>query len=88
MEQAVQIFSLGVKPDLTFYLDVLANVGLSRLEKKDRIESRPLAFHHKLRRGFLKLSQKYPRRLKVIDASGSLESIYKQIEMILKVYVG
>ncbi|MBU1113429.1 MAG: dTMP kinase, partial [Candidatus Omnitrophica bacterium] len=86
VNQAVRIFSLGVKPDLTFYLDVSAKTGLSRLGQRDRIESRPLAFHRKLRQGFLKLSRKNRKRIKVIDAGGSLEDIYKQTRRILEKY--
>ncbi len=86
-EQAVRIFSLGVKPDLTFYLDVSAKKGLARLKNKDRIESRPLAFHHKLRRGFLKLAQKNKRRIKVINARGNLENIYIKLQKIMTDYI-
>jgi len=85
-ERAVKIFSLGIKPDLTFYLDLPAKKGLKRLKTLDRIESRPLNFHNKLRKGFLKLARKYPRRIKTIDARGSLESIYSQVKKILKYY--
>lgn len=85
-ESSVKIFSLGVKPDLTFYLDLPAKKGLGRLKARDRIESRPLKFHNKLRKGFLELSKKYPRRIKTINARGNLESIYKKITKILVNY--
>ncbi|MCF7907393.1 MAG: dTMP kinase [Candidatus Omnitrophica bacterium] len=85
-ELSVKIFSLGIKPDLTFYLDLPAKKGLSRLKTRDRIESRPLNFHNKLRKGFLQLSKRYPRRIKTIDARGDLESIYKKISRILVKY--
>lgn len=79
-EKGVKMFSLGVRPDITFFLDVLPKAGLKRLKNKDRIESRPLSFHNKLRGGFLRLAKKYPKRIKVIDASGSLDKIYNQIQ--------
>jgi dTMP kinase len=77
---AVKKFSLGVNPDLTILLDADPRVGLNRIEKKDRIESRPLVFHEKLRRGFLSLAKKYPKRVKVVDAGGSLAEIYPRVE--------
>ncbi len=83
VEAAVEMFSLGIVPDVTFFLDVSPQKGLRRLRTKDRIESRPLVFHNKLRKGYLKLAQRFPRRIKVIDAGGSLEDIYKQIQCVL-----
>ncbi|MDP2923450.1 MAG: dTMP kinase [Candidatus Omnitrophota bacterium] len=81
--QAVEMFSLGIKPDLTLILDVPAKVGLARINVKDRIESRPIAFHNKLRAGYLKLAKKYPKRITIINASGKLEDIYKRTERVL-----
>ncbi|MFO8052407.1 MAG: dTMP kinase [Candidatus Omnitrophota bacterium] len=83
VKQSVDIFSLGVKPDLTLFLDVAAEVGLKRLKIPDRIESRPLSFHKKLRKGFLKLAKSEPERIKIIDASGSLSDIYSQVKGVL-----
>ena len=82
-ESGVKIFSLGITPDLTFFLDVDVKTGLSRLRSRDRIESRPLVFHNKLRRGYLKLAKKYPKRIKVIDAKGGLEDIFKKVKKLI-----
>lgn len=79
-EKAVKMFSLGLRPDLTLFLDAPVNDGLKRLKTKDRIESRPLSFHKKLRQGFLKLAKKEPGRIKIIDASGDLDQIYHKVE--------
>ncbi|MCP4652788.1 MAG: dTMP kinase [Candidatus Omnitrophica bacterium] len=84
VEKAVKLFALGVNPDLTLVLDAPPEDGLKRVGIKDRIESRPLEFHKKLRRGYLQLAKKNPRRIKVIDARGSLEDIYAQAEKIIK----
>lgn len=83
-QKSVEIFSLGIKPDITFFLDVSPEIGLGRLKNKDRIESRPPEFHNKLRKGFLSLAKKNSRRIKVIDASGSLDKIYKQIQTVIE----
>ncbi|MBP7088690.1 MAG: dTMP kinase [Candidatus Omnitrophica bacterium] len=83
-ERAVKIFSLGITPDLTILLDTPAKAGLLRIKNKDRIESKPLSFHNKLKEGYLKLACKHPRRIKVINASGRLEEIYQKVEVILK----
>jgi dTMP kinase len=81
--QAVKLFALGIMPDLTIVLDAPAIDGLRRIKNKDRIESRPLSFHNKLRAGYLQLAKKYPQRIKIVDARGNLENIYKRVEKVL-----
>ena len=83
-EDAVKTFYLGVVPDLTIFLNAPPQEGLKRIAKKDRIESRPLTFHKKLRQGYLKLSRKYPERIKCVDARGNLKDIYKRIKLVLE----
>ena len=80
VEESVKMFSLGVVPNLTLVLDVSPELGLSRLKSKDRIESRALSFHNRLRKGYLALGKKYPRRIKIIDASDSLTEIYQRVQ--------
>ncbi|MFH1504557.1 MAG: dTMP kinase [Candidatus Omnitrophota bacterium] len=86
VEKAVRMFSFGVKPDLTLFLDLPVKTGLMRLRNKDRIESRPLQFHNKLRKGFLALAKKYSKRIKVIEAKGNLSEVCKRVEKILFVH--
>lgn len=80
VDKSVEMFSLKIKPDLTLFLDVPVNLSLKRLKSRDRIESRSLNFHNKLRKGFLRLAKKYPGRIKIIDASRLLAEVYKQVE--------
>lgn len=80
-QKGVDIFSLGIKPDLTLVLDAPVKAGLGRLKTKDRIESRSLKFHNKLRKGYLLLAKKYPRRIKVIDARGTLAQIKPRVKV-------
>ncbi|MFH1578492.1 MAG: dTMP kinase, partial [Candidatus Omnitrophota bacterium] len=56
-----------IKPDLTIFLDLGVKKGLGACGKiLDRIELRPLAYHQRVRRGYLKLAAKHPNRIKVI----------------------
>ncbi|MDD4183189.1 MAG: dTMP kinase [Candidatus Omnitrophica bacterium] len=84
VEKSVKMFSLGITPDLTIVLDVSARSGLKRIKNKDRIESRPIDFHNKLKKGYLALSKRYPSRIKVIDAETNLTEIYKRTEKVLR----
>ncbi len=76
----------GFKPDLTIMLDLPIEIGLERAEKrgeKDRFESEQIAFFKRVRNGYLTIAEKEPERMKVIDASGSIEEVQVQIEKIL-----
>jgi dTMP kinase len=87
VDKAVKMFALGVVPDLTLVLDTEPQEGLARIPDKDRIELRPITFHNKLRRGYLELAAKNPKRIKVIDAGGKLDDIYPRVEKVLKACV-
>lgn len=60
-------------PDLTFVLDVPANIGLARAKRRraaataDRFESEALEFHQELGRAYRTLAAEEPRRIVVID---------------------
>lgn len=59
--------TLGIKPDLTIFLDLPVDKGLyHRKGYLDRIEKRPLAYHLRVRRGYLSLARKEPGRIKVV----------------------
>jgi dTMP kinase len=73
------------KPDLTFILDVPAAVGMQRATERrgdagsDRFENEALAFHEKLRDGFLVLAASEPERCVLIDATVPKEDVAEQI---------
>lgn len=70
-----------LKPNLTFLLDVETEKGLRRSGRRDRIERKSISFHQKVRKGFLTLARKEPRRFVVISSgNGSIESIRKKIQ--------
>jgi dTMP kinase len=67
----------GVKPDITFLLDLDPEEGLRRLARKvgeggcDRIESEALTFHERVREAYLRAAESEPARFVVIDARRS-----------------
>ncbi|NLQ16435.1 dTMP kinase [Marinomonas sp. M1K-6] len=71
------------KPDATFVLDVPVELGQERVvqrQHQDRLDKESLAFHQKVRDGFLERAGMEPNRIKVIDASLSLDLVQQQIE--------
>ena len=73
------------KPDLTLILDVPAKEGMRRAALRrgtagaDRFEAETLAFHEKLRDGFLMLASNEPNRCVLIDATISKEEVGERI---------
>ena len=67
----------GLKLDLTVLLDISAEKGLARkrAKRQDRFEQEDIAFHHRVREGYLKLAADDPERWLVIDASQSKREI-------------
>ena len=61
----------GLKPDLTVLLDIPSEEGLARkrTKRQDRFEQEDLAFHQRVREGYLKIAANDPERWLVVDAS-------------------
>jgi len=66
----------AVRPDLTILLDIDTLTGLKRAKRKgaaDRMEKKDIAYHKRVRSGYMDLARQYHRRIKVIKASGTIE---------------
>lgn len=65
-------------PDMTIYLDVDEEVGLSRLENrdfKDRLDQESIDFHHRVKKGYETVLEKFKDRIRIVDASKPLEEV-------------
>lgn len=73
---------IGVEPDLTFLVDLPAEMGLARAQSRAgaemRFEDMGLALQSQMRSGFLALAAKHPR-FAVIDGTKSQDAIAAQI---------
>ena len=71
----------GLAPDRTLVLDIDPEIGLARAtaESTDRLESEDLAFHRRVRDGFLAIAAADPARVRVVDASGTPEQVAEQV---------
>ena len=85
-----KIATRGVKPDLTFLLDINVEKGLrkARMSKSefladdagDRIEREDLEFHKKVYEGYKLVARQYPERIKVIAIEDkTIEEVQQQI---------
>ena len=69
----------GLKPDLTILLDVGPKKGLLRAGRKDRVELKSYGFHQRVRRGYLTLAKRQPKRIVLIRANGRIDDVQKKI---------
>ncbi len=86
-----RIATFGLRPDLTFYLDISPEDALIRKfsEKSlplafdsgelDRMESSGLEFYRRVRQGYLSLHEKEPDRIEILDARLPASSIHELV---------
>jgi dTMP kinase len=89
-----QLICRNLKPDLTFLLDLPPAAGLmrawkqlesgSRMDTESRFEKETLAFHERVRSGYLAIAEKEPARFRIIDASQSQDQVQAQITRVLE----
>ncbi len=69
----------GMSPVLTLLLDCPVDVGLGRARGDDRFHREEIAFHERVRAGFLSLAREDSDRYAIIDATGTPESVQRQV---------
>jgi len=79
LREVNRVATAGITPHLTIVLDLDPVTGRQRGQVKDRIEHRNLAFHHRVREGFLALAREEPHRMVVIPADPPLEEVHRQV---------
>jgi len=91
LEKVTNISIDGMVPDITFFLDLDPLVGLKRRRaatERDRIENELPDFYKRVYEGYKMLSNRYPRRIKTIDASKSAEDVWVDIRRQLEMTLG
>lgn len=71
----------GLIPDLTFYIDVPVSVGIARKQhdQVNRLDAKEIAYHEKVRVGFLELAKAEPARWVVVDGTRSVDQVQNEI---------
>lgn len=72
----------GIVPDLTVLLDVPPTIGLGRKTgtSRNRFEaSFDLAFHERVRAGFLALAAAEPARFRVVDSARAIDAVARDV---------
>jgi dTMP kinase len=77
----------GLKPDVTFLIDIDLETSLIRARRRNervgpaesRIDEEGVAFHERVRQGYLALAQAEPERIVVIDGAASISEVGQRI---------
>ncbi|WP_159790503.1 dTMP kinase [Sodalinema gerasimenkoae] len=91
IQQLNAIATGGLQPHLTFWLDLAPEVGLQRIQQRgepNRLEREALAFHQRVRQGYLSLAQQDPERMIRLNAEAPAEEIEQEITKILQKSLG
>ena len=77
-----------IYPDVTIILDIDSQIGLARAKSRgageDRFEAKGLAYHEKVRAGFLDIAADDPSRCVVINANRTPDDIAEDIWQVVR----
>ncbi|MEE4217517.1 MAG: dTMP kinase [Xanthomonadales bacterium] len=82
-----QLVHGDLQPDLTLLLDLPVEQGMGRAARRgesDRFEREPSPFFERVRSGYLARAGAEPGRFAVIDATGDVDAVWKQIHEVLR----
>jgi dTMP kinase len=74
----------GVLPDLTLLFDLDPAAGFRRIgRRRDHFERQALAFHRRVRRGYLEIQRAEPKRVRLIDAARPPDVVAADVQAIV-----
>jgi dTMP kinase len=93
IEQVVSIATEGLKPHLTLLFDLSIKEGRSRIkhraqwQKNDRLDREELDFHSRVRDGYLQLASAEPERIKLINATGTIQETHLDVMTVINSFL-
>ena len=84
--EVINLATGGLKPDLTLIFDLPVEECLARTSRRtetdnktDRLDAEDAAFHTRVRNAYLQLATDEPDRVRVINASGSINETHDRV---------
>jgi dTMP kinase len=90
VDEVIALATGGLLPDLTLIFDLTVDESLRRAgprQKQDRIDSEEAAFHTRVRDAYLKIAAADPERVRIVDASGSVQETHSQVMRLVLPFV-
>lgn len=81
LRKLTQFATGGLVPDLTFYIDVPVQDGIARKQQAEvnRLDQKAIAYHERVRAGYLEMARAEPHRWYVIEGTHSVGEIQRNI---------
>lgn len=82
VKDLARIATRGIWPDVTIYVDVPPEVGMARASARgvrNRLDAQGLAFHQRVRDGYLKLMAEEPARWIYVNGDAPVDSVHRAI---------
>ncbi|HEY8224736.1 MAG TPA: dTMP kinase [Pyrinomonadaceae bacterium] len=89
ISEIIELATDGLVPDLTILFDVTVEESTNRTtrrsskNKRDRLDIEKEDFHSRVREEYLRIAKAEPQRVRVIDATGSIDQTQEQLRAIL-----
>jgi len=94
VEQVINLATDGLKPDVTLFFDIPISTAISRRnargeagEKSNRMDFETAEFYERVRAAYLDVANKEPHRYRIIDATGSVDQIQRDVLEIVSTYL-
>jgi len=87
VERLNRLATGGLEPDLTLVLDMEPQAALGRAldrnsatsSRESRLDDEPPEFHEGVRRGFHRLAERFPARVRLVDASACEDEVFRRV---------
>ncbi len=84
--QVIDLATGGLKPDMTIFLDIPVETATARMASRDesftvknRMDEESPGFYTRVRKAYLGVAEREPRRFIVIDATGPVNEIHEKV---------
>jgi len=91
----LEVAELGLRPELTLWFDLPVSEALNRMrgraatgEVPTRMDEERRSFHEAVRNGFLTIFEGEPKRVRRVDASGSVDEVQKRVRKVIVDFPG
>lgn len=92
LQEITDFATQGLKPDLTLYFDIAPGEGLQRRlisgEEWNRMDAEALAFHRRVRAGYLELAAAEEDRWEILDANRPIKVVQSDVRVALAALLG
>lgn len=91
LKEILRFATGGLQPDLTLLLDVDVEEGLKRRRigggEWNRLDAQQIAFHQRVRQGYLKMAAEEPDRWRVVNARQKPDQVQKDLRLVISKFL-